>query len=143
MNAAAPLDLAPLLNPRSVAVIGASAQGGRATGAVVNLQTLGFTGTIYPVNPKYEEVRGLKCYPNLEAIPGPVDLVCIGIPSEHVLSVLEEAHRKGVRAAVIFAGMSMTWSGTPRPMPPSMTRRSALPCVASPEMPMLTRTARS
>jgi acyl-CoA synthetase (NDP forming) len=103
MNAAAPLDLAPLLNPRSVAVIGASAQGGRATGAIINLQTLGFTGAIYPVNPKYEEVRGLKCFANLEAIPGPVDLVCIGIPSEHVLSVLEEARRKGVRAAVIFA----------------------------------------
>ena len=103
MNAAAPLDLEPLLNPRSIAVIGASAQGGRATGAVINLQTLGFTGAIYPVNPKYEEVRGLKCYPNLEAIPGPVDLVCIGIPSEHVLSVLDEGLRKGVRAAVIFA----------------------------------------
>ena len=55
------------------------------------------------MNPKYEEVLGLTCYPNLEAIPGPVDLVCIGIPSEHVLSVLAEAHRKGVRAAVIFA----------------------------------------
>ena len=103
MNAAATLDLAPLLNPRSIAVIGASAQGGRATGAIVNLQTLGFTGAIYPVNPKYEEVRGLKCYPNLEAIPGPVDLVCIGIPSEHVISVLDEARRKRVRAAVIFA----------------------------------------
>ncbi len=103
MNAAAALDLAPLLNPRSVAVIGASAQGGRATGAITNLQALGFTGEIYPVNPKYSEVLGLKCYPTFESIPGPVDLVCIGIPSERVLSVLEEAHRRGAGAAVIFA----------------------------------------
>src|SRR5215212_5453783 len=103
METAVSLDLAPLLNPRSIAVIGASAQGGRATGAVINLQALGFTGAIYPVNPKYQEVRGLKCYPNLEAIPGPVDLVCIGIPGEHVLSVLDEARRKRVGAAVIFA----------------------------------------
>ena len=103
MTTAAPLDLAPLLNPRSIAVLGASAQGGRATGAVRNLQELGYTGAIYPVNPKYEQVLGLTCYPNLEAIPGPVDLVCIGIPSEHVLQVLAEAHRKGVRAAVVFA----------------------------------------
>lgn len=103
MNSAAPLDLNPLLNPRFIAVIGASAQGGRATGAVRNLQELGFTGAIYPVNPKYESVLGLKCYPSLEAIPGPVDLVCIGIPSEHVVSALKEAHRKGVRAAVVFA----------------------------------------
>src|SRR4051812_11442480 len=103
MNAAAPLDLSPLLNPRAIAVIGASAQGGRATGAVSNLQALGYTGVIYPVNPKYGEVLGLRCYASLEAIPGAVDLVCIGIPSEHTLPVLEEAHRKGVRAAVIFA----------------------------------------
>ena len=98
-----PLDLNPLLNPRSIAVIGASAQGGRATGAVRNLQELGFTGAIYPVNPKYASVLGLTCYPSLEAIPGQVDLVCIGIPGEHVLPVLAEAQRKGVRAAVIFA----------------------------------------
>ena len=103
MNSAAPLDLDPLLNPRSIAVIGASAQGGRATGAVRNLQELGFTGAIYPVNPKYDKVLGLACYASLDAIPGPVDLVCIGIPSEHVIAVLSEAHRKGVGAAVIFA----------------------------------------
>jgi acetate---CoA ligase (ADP-forming) len=96
-------DLSSLFNPRSVAVIGASAQGGRATGAVRNLQELGFTGAIYPVNPKYTEVLGLACYPSLEAISGPVDLVCIGIPSEHIPPVLEEAHRKGVKAAVLFA----------------------------------------
>ena len=102
-NLVAPLDLDPLLNPRSIAVIGASAQGGRATGAVRNLQELGYAGAIYPVNPKYDEVLGLACYPRLAAIPGPVDLVCIGIPSEHVVAVLAEAHAKGVRAAVIFA----------------------------------------
>ena len=102
-NLVAPLDLDPLLNPRSIAVIGASAQGGRATGAVRNLQELGYAGAIYPVYPKYDEVLGLACYPRLAAIPGPVDLVCIGIPSEHVVAVLAEAHAKGVRAAVIFA----------------------------------------
>lgn len=103
MSKAASPDLNPLFNPRSVAVIGASAQGGRATGAVRNLQELGFTGAIYPVNPKYDKVLGFDCYPSLTAIPGPVDLVCIGIPSEHIPPVLEEAHQKGVRAAVIFA----------------------------------------
>lgn len=96
-------DLGPLFNPRSVAVVGASAQGGRATGAIRNLQELGFAGAIYPVNPKYREVLGLACYPSLEAIPGPVDVVCIGIPSEHIQPVLHEARRKGVSAAVIFA----------------------------------------
>ena len=103
MSRPATTDLRPLLAPRSVAVIGASAQGGRATGAVRNLQELGFTGQIYPVNPKYDQVLGLPCYPSLAAIPGLVDLVCIGIPSEHVHAVLEEAHAKSVRGAVVFA----------------------------------------
>jgi acetate---CoA ligase (ADP-forming) len=96
-------DLKPLFQPRSIAVIGASAKGGRATGAIRNLKELGFSGDIYPVNPKYDEVMGYPCYPSLDAIPGTVDLVCIGIPSEEVAKVLDEAHLKGIPAAVIFA----------------------------------------
>jgi acyl-CoA synthetase (NDP forming) len=98
-----PIDLGPLMAPRSVAVVGASQRGGRATGAIRNLIDLGFTGKIYPVNPNYETVMDLPCYPSLEAIPGPVDLVAIGIPSERIMAVLEDAERKGVAAAVIFA----------------------------------------
>jgi acyl-CoA synthetase (NDP forming) len=98
-----PVDLAALLSPRSIAVVGASAKGGRATGVIRNLVDLGFTGKIYPVNPKYETIMGLPCYPTLQAIPGPVDSVAIGIPSEQIVPVLTEAWEKGVRAAVIFA----------------------------------------
>lgn len=97
------VDLTPLVSPRSVAIIGASQKAGRGTGAVRNLLELGFAGQIYPVNPKYDSVLGLPCYPNLKAIPGPVDLVAIGIPGEHVIAALEEAHAKQVPAAVIFA----------------------------------------
>ena len=96
-------DLGALLAPRSVAVIGASQKGGRATGAVQNLQDLGFTGAIHPVNPNYDTVLGLRCYPSVEAIPGPVDLIAVGIPGERALEQLRAAHRKGVKAAVIFA----------------------------------------
>jgi acetate---CoA ligase (ADP-forming) len=97
------MDLAPLLAPRSVAVVGASQQGGRATGAVRNLLELGFPGAIYPINPKYNTVLDLPCYPSLDAVPASIDLVAIGIPSEHVLEVLTQAYLKGVPAAVIFA----------------------------------------
>ena len=97
------MDLTPLLSPRSVAVIGASQKAGRGTGAVRNLLELGFNGKIYPVNPKYDSVLGLPCYLNLKAIPDPVDLVVVGIPGEHVIGALEEAHAKQVPAAVIFA----------------------------------------
>ena len=96
-------DLGALLAPRSIAVIGASQKGGRATGAVQNLLDLGFTGSIHPVNPNYDTVLGQRCYPSVEAIPGPVDLVAIGIPGEQALEQLRSAHRKGVKAAVIFA----------------------------------------
>jgi acetate---CoA ligase (ADP-forming) len=96
-------DLRALLAPRSVAVVGASQKGGRATGAVQNLLHLGFTGAIHPVNPNYDSVLGLRCYPSIEAIPGAVDLVVVGIPGERALAELRAAHRKGVGAAVIFA----------------------------------------
>ena len=72
-------------------------------GAIRNLVELGFQGGIYPVNPKYETVMGLPCYPNLGAIPGGIDLVVVGVPSEKVLSVLEEAHAIGVPAAVVMS----------------------------------------
>jgi acetate---CoA ligase (ADP-forming) len=96
-------DLRALLEPRSVAVIGASQKGGRATGAVQNLLDLGFTGAIHPVNPNYQTVLGLVCYPNIGAIPTDVDLVAIGIPGAAALQELRAAHAKGVRAAVLFA----------------------------------------
>lgn len=103
MTSGRSLDLGPLFSPRSIAVVGASQRGGRATGAVRNLLEIGYKGEIYPVNPKYSSVLGLPCYPDLRSIGGPVDLVAVGIPSEQVLQILEEAHRNDVRAAVIFA----------------------------------------
>jgi acyl-CoA synthetase (NDP forming) len=89
-------DLRPLLEPRSVAVIGASQKGGRATGAVQNLLDLGFTGAIHPVNRNYDTVLGLRCYPSVGAIPTDVDLVAIGIPGAAALQELRAAHAKGV-----------------------------------------------
>jgi acetate---CoA ligase (ADP-forming) len=103
MSAPPEWDLRALLEPRSIAVIGASPKGGRATGAVQNLLDLGFTGAIHPVNPNHATVLGLPCYPSIEAVPEPIDLVAVGIPATQALPVLRAAHGRGVRAAVIFA----------------------------------------
>ena len=103
MSASPEWDLRALLEPRSIAVIGASPKGGRATGAVQNLLDLGFTGAIHPVNPNHAAVLGLPCYPSIEAVPEPIDLVAVGIPATQALPVLRAAHGRGVRAAVIFA----------------------------------------
>jgi acyl-CoA synthetase (NDP forming)/spermidine/putrescine-binding protein len=83
--------------------VGASQKEGRVNGAIRNLVELGFQGGIYPVNPKYETVMDRPCYPNLGAIPGGVDLVVVGVPSEKVLSVLQDAHAIGVPAAVVMS----------------------------------------
>src|SRR6185436_4839385 len=97
-------DLAKLLRPRSVAVVGASARAG-STGLRVleHLRIGGFEGTIYPINPRYPEILGLKCFPSLSDVPEPPDAMFVALPVESVLPVLEEAGRVGVGAAVINA----------------------------------------
>jgi acyl-CoA synthetase (NDP forming) len=102
MDESVPFDLEKLINPASIAVVGASTRE-QAVGLMVirNLQRQGFPGTIYPVNPRYGEVAGLPCYPSLSDIPGGVDAVFIAIPAEGGPEVLEEAAARGVRAAFI------------------------------------------
>lgn len=89
--------------PASIAIIGASDDprkpGGRPQRALTNK---GYQGKIYPVNPKYQQVMGLTCYPSLMEIPGPVDLVIISVPAAGVYQALEQCAAKGVKAAVIF-----------------------------------------
>jgi acetyltransferase len=87
--------------PNGVAVVGATPEryhGGRHL--VTNL-TLGYKGPIYPVNPKYDEVLGVKCYPRVSSIEGPLDLVLIFIPAQAVPQVLEDCITKGVRGVII------------------------------------------
>ena len=84
-------DLAPLMKPASIAVVGASQRLSRATRVVANLQRFGYRGRIFPINPKYTEVLGLPCYPDLAATPEPADSVVVAIPAEHVPAVLTEA----------------------------------------------------
>src|SRR4030042_5454805 len=87
--------------PDGIAVVGATPEryhGGRHL--VANL-ILGYKGPIYPVHPKYNEVRGLKCYPSVSDIEGPLDLALIFIPARAVPQVLEECVTKGVRGVII------------------------------------------
>lgn len=92
-----------LFSPRSVAVIGASENPQKLGYQVLrNLVTSGFTGALYPINPKAQEIQGLKCYPSVLSIPGPVDLVTILVPNTFVAQVLEESGKKGVKGAIII-----------------------------------------
>lgn len=96
------LDL--LMRPRSVAMIGASADVTRIGGrALRHLREAGFSGDIYPVNPGRDEVQGLKAYPSVDAIPGRVDCAVLALPTDAVLPAVEACARKGMGAAVIFS----------------------------------------
>jgi acetyltransferase len=68
---------------------------------IANLQAFGFRGPIYPVHPSAPQIRGLTAYPNLAAIPGPVDLAHIVIPSAQVPQAMAECGAKGVKAVII------------------------------------------
>ena len=107
-----PSGLDYIFHPRSVAVVGASTQFGPAgMGAafLLSIQDMGFEGGLYPVNPKHQEVLGLKCYPSLLDIPGPVDHVIFSIPVQAVLDVVEDCIAKGVKTMHFFtAGFSET-----------------------------------
>ncbi len=93
-----------LFRPKAVAVVGASREPGKVGHTVLeNLLSAGFRGAIYPVNPKAQEILGLKVYPSVSAIPGEVELAVIAIRAPLVPQVIEECGKKGVRAAVILS----------------------------------------
>ncbi|MGH8801360.1 MAG: GNAT family N-acetyltransferase [Casimicrobiaceae bacterium] len=95
--------LRPLLEPASIALVGASERGG-SLGAVVfdNLLTGGFKGAVYPVNPAHRRLRDRSCWPDLAAIGKPVDLAIIAAPPRAVPAVLEGAAQAQVRVAVVM-----------------------------------------
>jgi acetyl coenzyme A synthetase (ADP forming)-like protein len=105
-----PNALDPIFRPQSVAVIGASTEK-QALGRQLleNLIHYGFRGKIFPVNPKAAEIAGLRCYPSVLAIPDPVEMAVVVVPSQFALGVLDECGRKGVRGVVmITAGFRET-----------------------------------
>jgi len=96
--------LEPLLNPASIAVVGASGNAARIGGMpLAHLTTFGYQGAIYPINPKYEEVFGLRCWPDLEALPAAPDLVVLALAAAEVTPMLKRCQARGVRAVIVYA----------------------------------------
>jgi acetyl-CoA synthetase len=108
-------DPAPLLHPRSVAVVGANDRAG-SYGDVIfrNLAAAGFEGTVYGVNPKRDEVHGRPCVPTVADLPEPVDAVVVAIPAAACAPVLIEAGERGCGGAIVLAaGFGETAAGRP------------------------------
>ncbi|MEI6186627.1 MAG: acetate--CoA ligase family protein, partial [Dehalococcoidia bacterium] len=95
--------LRAFLNPRSVAVIGASRRPNTIGNFVFrNLIQQDFKGVVYPVNPNAEVIAAIKAYPSILDIPGDIDLAIIAIPADKVQQVVEESAHKGVRGVVVL-----------------------------------------
>ncbi len=92
-------------SPRGVALIGASPNPAKLSyGVLRNLTEYGFQGQIYPVNPNYPKIANLTCFPDIAAVPDPVDLAVILLPAKLVPQVLEGCGRRGLKAAIIVSG---------------------------------------
>ena len=96
--------LRPLLQPRSVAVVGAGRRHGTAGRAVLhNIVTGGFTGPVYAVNPHAQVMEGVPCVASVGELPGQVDLAVIAVPPSAVPGVAAQCGRNGVRALTVMA----------------------------------------
>jgi acyl-CoA synthetase (NDP forming) len=91
-----------LFNSKSVAIVGLPRGMKAGKLFLISLQDQGFPGKIYPVHPEAREIDGLKAYPSVSAIPGPVDLAIVLVPHHSALSVVKECAAKGVKGAVLF-----------------------------------------
>ena len=90
--------------PQSVAVVGAAREPGKlGYGVLTNILNYGYTGKVYPINPKADEILGLKCYPSVLDVPDPVELAVIVVPNKFVPQVIEECGKKGVKGAIIIS----------------------------------------
>lgn len=90
------------MEPRSVAVIGASRRSGKGSFNVIeNMREYGFKGKIYPVNPSAEEIMGIKAYREVGEIGEAIDVAIIATPREEVPRIAEECARLGIRGAIV------------------------------------------
>jgi acetate---CoA ligase (ADP-forming) len=96
--------LRALLNPASIAIIGASADFAKVNGRPLkHLLDKGYAGRIYPVNPKYTAINGLACFPAIADVPGPIDLAIVAVPAKFVAAVLRELGAQRVGAVIVFS----------------------------------------
>ncbi|MYV96335.1 acetate--CoA ligase family protein [Streptomyces sp. SID1034] len=92
-----------LMQPRSVAVIGASNEPGKIGHSVMrNLVDGGYSGEIHPVNPRAHDIQGRKAYKSVTDVPGEVDVAVFAIPAAFVAAALDEVGRKGIPNAVLI-----------------------------------------
>src|SRR3982074_3035174 len=97
-----PLDT--FFSPESIALIGASRDLEKIPGRLLSmLRKNDFPGKLYPINPNYGDIDGLKCYPSIAAVGAPIDLAVVIMPARAVLGALQQCAAAGVKNAVIIS----------------------------------------
>lgn len=96
--------LARLLDPRGIAIVGASDNEARIGGQPVKALTeFGYAGKVYPVNPRYETIKGLTCYRDLLAVPQPCDIALIAVPGTAVPDAIRQCGQAGIPFAIVLS----------------------------------------
>jgi acetyltransferase len=100
-----PQNLASFFAPQGVALIGASPRRDKISyGVLRNLLQHGYQGYVYPVNPRYQDIDGLTCYPDIAGVPDPVDLAVTILPAKLTPGILEACGQRGLKGVVIVSG---------------------------------------
>src|SRR5690606_21677539 len=93
-----------LFSPRGIALVGASANTASVGGQPLRFLTeFGYRGRVYPVNPKYRDLKGLTCYPDLSEVPDPCDVALIVVGARHVPGVIDQCGRRGIPFAIVLS----------------------------------------
>ncbi len=98
-------NLDSIFDPKSIAVVGASREPNKIGNVITkNFIDGGYAGKVYPINPKADEVLGMKCYPSVKDVPGKIDSAVIAIPAPFVPNALKECGEKGIKGVVVISG---------------------------------------
>jgi len=90
--------------PRGVAIVGATADHGKGGYHLLYNARQGFTGGIYPVNPRYSEIDGMPCFPSIMEVPDPVDMAILFVPAPAVPKLAEQCVQRGIRGIIVESG---------------------------------------
>ncbi len=96
--------LKPLFDPQSIAIVGASNDKRKFGGRPIRfMRESGYEGRIFPINPREEEIQGLRCFASAKDIGEPVDMAVISVPARHAVGAIRDCAEAGVKSAVIFS----------------------------------------
>jgi acetate---CoA ligase (ADP-forming) len=124
-GAAADVAVGPFLRPRSIAVVGAREEPDTIGGLLLgNLLRSGFTGTVYPVNPRHQVIQGMTAYPELASCPRPPDLAVVAVPAPAVADVVDQAGALGARAVCVISAGFAEMGGPGRELQDELLRRA-------------------